>query len=229
VQTPVGEVSVMRGWMLLTMLAALLASGCGGETGGPGSGGAGGGASPAAEEGAEGAIPDIAGKRIVMIVARRDFRDEELFEPRTILEEAGGEVIVASSSLEPAKGMLGGSVKPDLLVADVVAADYDAVVFVGGAGAKEYWNDGQAHAIARRAAEEGKVVAAICIAPVTLANAGVLEDRRATVWKSEGEQLMAKGARYAGRDLEVDGHIITADDPESAGKFGRAIARALGG
>ena len=220
---------MMRSWILLTMLAALLACGCGRETGGQESGGAGGGASPAAEEGAGAAVPDISGKRIVMIVARRDFRDEELFEPRTILEEAGGEVIVASSSLEPAKGMLGGSVKPDVLVEDIDTADYDAVVFVGGIGAKEYWDDGQAHAIARRAAQEGKVVAAICIAPVTLANAGVLEDKRATVWKSEAEQLKAKGARYAGRDLEVDGRIITADGPESAAKFGRAIAEALSG
>jgi len=217
---------MMRGWMLLTMLVALVASGCGGETVGQQGGGA---SSPATEEGAETAIPDIDGKRIVMIVAHRDFRDEELFAPRTILEEAGGEVIVASSSLEPARGMLGGTVAPDVLVKDIDAADYDAVVFVGGTGAKEYWEDERAHAIARRAVEEGKVLAAICIAPVTLANAGVLRDKSATVWKSEAERLKAKGARYAGRDLEIDGRIITADGPESAEKFGRAIAEALSG
>jgi len=104
---------------------------------------------------------------------------------------------------------------------------YDAVIFVGGAGAQEYWESARAHEIARATLERGKVLGAICIAPVTLANAGVLEGRKATVWPSEAPRLKAQGAEYTGRSVEVDDRIVTADGPESAEEFGRAILAAL--
>ena len=176
---------------------------------------------------AEEPLPDLSGKRVVMIIAHRDFRDEELFEPRSILEGQGAEVLVASSSLQIAKGMKGGTVKPDLLIDDVDVSEFDAVIFVGGVGASEYWENPKAHEIARKAVELGKVVAAICIAPVTLANAGVLEGRRATVWPSESGRIVEKGAIYTGADVEVDGNIITANGPSAAKEFAKAIARKL--
>ena len=105
--------------------------------------------------------------------------------------------------------------------------DYDAVVFVGGVGAQEYWADSTAHAIAKAAVDSGKVLGAICIAPVTLGNAGVLSGKRATVWSSERERLEAGGAVYTGADVEVDGRVVTASGPGAAKEFGKRIATLL--
>ncbi|MBC7347996.1 MAG: DJ-1/PfpI family protein [Clostridia bacterium] len=102
-------------------------------------------------------------------------------------------------------------------------------LFVGGEGAREYWDDLQAHRIAREALEQGKVLGAICLAPVTLANAGVLAGRKATVWPDEAARLKAAGAKYTGSGVEIDGRIVSASGPESAKDFGEAIARLLGG
>ena len=165
--------------------------------------------------------------KAVMVIAHQSFRDEELAEPRKLLEHAGCWVVVASSATSPAKGMLGALVTPDLLVKDVKVADYDAVVFVGGTGAQEYWNDPTAQQIARDAVAQGKLLGAICLAPVTLANAGVLEGKKATVWSSEAGRLKARGAEYTGAAVQVDGSIITADGPEAAKEFGRALVDAL--
>lgn len=174
-------------------------------------------------------LPRIAGKNVVTVIAKKDFRDEELFEPKRIIEQAGGKVTVASSSLNEAKGMLGKTCKPDILVKDINVDEFDAVVFVGGTGASEYWNDSRAIAVAKSAAERRKLLGAICIAPVTLANAGLLDGKNATVYESEADKLKAKGANYTGAAVEVDGNIITANGPEAAAKFGAAIVRALGG
>ena len=173
-------------------------------------------------------LPSIAGKKVVMVVARKDFQEEELFEPKRIIEQAGGKVVVASSSLNEAKGMLGKTCKPDILVKNVNVDEFDAVVFVGGTGASEYWNDSKAIAVAKSTAEKGKLLCAICIAPVTLANAGLLNGKKATVWEGEADKLKAKGANYTGAAVEVDGNLITANGPESAAQFGRAIVNALG-
>ncbi|MCX5701835.1 MAG: DJ-1/PfpI family protein [Candidatus Omnitrophica bacterium] len=166
-------------------------------------------------------------KRVVMIIAQNGFRDEELLLPKEILENAGIEVKVASITLAQAEGMLGAKVKPDILLSDINARDFDAVIFVGGMGASQYWNDAVSHALAEQALGADRIVAAICIAPVTLANAGILKGKRATVWPSEAEQLKAKGANYTGRPVEKDGNIITASGPAAASEFGEEVLKAL--
>src|SRR4030042_3518051 len=74
--------------------------------------------------------------KILMIIAKSNFRDEELFNPKALFEEAGHQVIIASSSLLMAKGMRGKSIKPDILHSSINVNDYDVVIFVGGIGAK---------------------------------------------------------------------------------------------
>lgn len=166
-------------------------------------------------------------KKAVMIIAQDNFRDEELVQPKEILEHSGIDVLIASTTLNHVKGMLGAEVKPDILVRDVNVRDFDAVVFVGGIGASQYWDDPVAHKLAQDALNAGKVVGAICIAPVTLAKAGILKARRATVWPSEAEQLKAAGVKYTGRPVERDGNIITASGPNAAFEFAEELARAL--
>lgn len=166
-------------------------------------------------------------KSAVMIIAHENYQDRELIDPKTVLEEAGVKVKIASSDLSPAAGVLGGSVSPDLLVSEVRAGDYDAVIFVGGPGATQYWDDPAAHRLAQETVRAGKILGAICIAPVTLSNAGVLAGKKATVWSSEAANMSSFGAEYTGKPVEQDGNIITASGPSAAKDFGRAILRAL--
>jgi protease I len=121
------------------------------------------------------------------------------------------------------------TVTPDVLLKDARASDFDAVVFVGGLGSMEYWNDAAACRLVKDAADNGKVIGAICIAPVTLANAGILKGKKATVSSSEVERLRAQGAEYTGRDVEVAGNLVTANGPKTSEKFGHAILKLLGG
>jgi protease I len=167
------------------------------------------------------------GKKVVLIIAHENFRDEEFFEPKETLESAGVDVTVASSSLGPAKGMLGATAEPDILIDDISVSDYDAVIFIGGSGSREYFDSPVAHSIAREAAASGKLLAAICIAPSTLANAGLLDGRKATCFSSEAGNLRSKGALFTGTPVEKDGMIITAEGPSSVEQFGKALLDAL--
>jgi len=162
-----------------------------------------------------------------MIIAPRNFRDEELFDTKEELESSGNSVVIASTKTDTATGMLGGTAKPNITIDDVNVGDYDAVVFVGGSGSSIYFNNQKAHEIARAANDSGKLVAAICIAPSTLANAGLLKSKKATSFPSEEGNLRSRGANYTGKPVEKDGNIITADGPRSAREFGRMIAESL--
>lgn len=166
-------------------------------------------------------------KKIVMVIAQEDFRDEEFLQPKEILEKNSIEVKVASGSLNIATGMLGAKVKPDILTKDINMEDFAGIIFVGGAGASQYWDDPIAHKLAREAIKTDKVVAAICIAPVTLAKAGVLKGKRATVWSSEASKIKSSGGNYTARPVEKDGKIITANGPQVAREFAEEIVKAL--
>jgi len=165
--------------------------------------------------------------KIVMIIASLNFRDEELSVPKSIFEGAGATVHVASTSLEQAKGKLGMKIKPDMLVKDIKTENYDAVVFVGGTGAECYFDSRIAHDIAKDAYMKDKVLCAICAGPLILANAGVLEGKKATVFSSFERELEQKGAIYTGEPVQADGNIVTADGPRNAEKFAREIIKLL--
>jgi len=167
-------------------------------------------------------------KRVVLIIPSENFRDEELFETKKALEKAAVETVIASTRTGIIKGMLAGKAEAAILVSDLKVDDYDAVVFIGGSGAKEYFDSEVARDIARQAADKKKVLAAICIAPAVLANAGLLDGVRATSFASERTRLQKAGARYTGADVERDGLVITASGPKAAKQFGKTITEALG-
>jgi len=166
-------------------------------------------------------------KRAVLIIASENFRDEELFETKFVLDEAGVETVTASTRIGVIKGMLGGTAEARILVRDIRVDDYDAIIFIGGSGAREYFDNGVALDIAREAADKRKVLAAICIAPSVLANAGVLNGVRVTSFPSERVRLKRAGAIYTGAPVERDDPIITGSGPDAARLFGEAIADAI--
>jgi len=169
-----------------------------------------------------------AAKKVIMIFAPNQFRDEELFETKKLLEDAGMTVKTASTKLGPAKGMLGGVAKADMLISDVKSNSFDAIVFVGGSGAEVLFDNKTAQDLAKSFYSSGKLTAAICIAPVILANAGILQGKQATVFNSEAGIIKAKGAQYTGKNVTIDGKLITANGPGAVSEFANAIIDALG-
>jgi protease I len=166
----------------------------------------------------------LKGKKIVMIIANRMFEEVEYKYPREIFDREGADVTVASSSLNMATG---GSlrVQPDILLEDVNVSDFDAVVYIGGMGVGQYFNDYQAHRIAKQAVAQDKILGAICMSPHILVNAGVLKGKRATAFETEG--MEGKGIIVVKDFVVRDGNIITANGPGAAKQYGEAIVAAL--
>ncbi len=167
--------------------------------------------------------------KAVLVVAKNGFRDEELFHPKEELEKAGIKTAIASSSRGDCFGKLGGMAVAEMALGEVRPEDFDVIVFVGGPGAVQYFNDRIALGLAKKFMDAGRVVAAICIAPNILANAGVLNGVKATCFPDpEGkENLKEKGAKYVDAPVVAEGRIITANGPGAARDFGKKIAEAV--
>src|SRR3990167_5622648 len=144
--------------------------------------------------------------KILFFIAPKNFRDEELFDTRKVIEK----------NKECVK---------------IKIEDYKAIIFVGGKGVFEYRLEDNKEVLdlAKKAYEKGLLVCAICAAPRILANAGLLNGRKATVFNDNiSIKVLEKGkAIYTGNDVEIDGRIITADGPRSANKFGQKIVENL--
>lgn len=168
-------------------------------------------------------------KKILLIIAPSGFQDKEYQEPRAILENAGYNIVVASKGVKSARSTLGTMVRVDEQLNEAKSNDFEAIIFVGGPGSSLYFNDQTALALAKEAYQKGKIVGAICIAPSILANAGILKDKKATVFSSETENLKAKGAVYTGESVTTEGKIVTANGPSAAEEFGQKILKILRG
>ncbi|MGE4385315.1 MAG: DJ-1/PfpI family protein [Endomicrobiaceae bacterium] len=166
-------------------------------------------------------------KKIVFVVAPKVFRDEEYAEPKSILEKAGINVITASTVIGEIYGKIKIKAQSEILVSDISVNDYDAVFFVGGSGSSIYFHDSFVHKLINDFYNAGKIVSAICSASVILANSGILNGKKATVFPGDAQALIEAGANYTAKDVETDGNIITGNGPAAAKKFAEQLVKVL--
>ncbi len=166
-------------------------------------------------------------QKVVFITAPETFRDEEYIQPKKILENAGIKVDTASTKIGTITGRFGHKAHSDMILESVKPSDYDAIVYVGGGGSSVFFEDPNALKLANEFFQDGKPTTAICIAPTILANAGILKGKKATVFPDGKDALIKGGAQYTATPLEIDGNIITANGPDAAEDFGKAVLHAL--
>ncbi|MFZ2414778.1 MAG: DJ-1/PfpI family protein [Minisyncoccia bacterium] len=168
--------------------------------------------------------------KIIIIIAKKSFKDEEYFITKEILERAGFLIETASSEKGIAWGVDGGDVNVNVTLESIDLESIVALVLIGGSGAQIYLESDIIHDLIRRANQNRKVIGAICVAPAILAKAGILNGKNATVWTSPLDKkfakiLKAEGANYLNQDLVEDGKIITANGPEATMIFAQALIK----
>ncbi|MBT4604254.1 DJ-1/PfpI family protein [archaeon] len=168
--------------------------------------------------------------RIAFIIANDGYQDNEYLLPKEFLTNKGHIVTTVAKELGTAKGSLGGTTEVNLTLDELNIEEFKAIVFVGGPGAPVYQEDSKAHEIIKQTLEQNKLLAAICIAPMTLAKAGALRGKNTTVWNGDTQQAVAIesfGATYLKGPVVIDNNIITANGPEAAKEFAKAISKYL--
>jgi len=168
--------------------------------------------------------------KVVIAIAPEKYRDEELAEPVAALTKAGIAFDIASTRAGTCTGMLGGKTTAAFSFEEIDPKDYKGLIIVGGAGSQTHlWEDDMLVRLAIFFHETGKVVGAICLAPVVLARAGILKGKKATVYNSPVAVMeMKKGRALVVSDPVVtDSRIITANGPLAAKDFAAAVIREL--
>ena len=174
-------------------------------------------------------MPEIADSKI-LIVATDGFEESELFGPRAILIGRGAEVKLASPDLKPIQATVhddpGKTIRPDMVVEDARADDFDALILPGGVRNPDTLRTNRAAiALIRDFAAAGKPVAAICHGPWLLVEADLVRGRKVTSWPSIRTDLRNAGGEVVDEPVVVDGNIVTSRKPEDVEPFTEAVAR----
>jgi len=169
----------------------------------------------------------LTGKRIA-ILAENMYQEMELWVPFYRFKEEGAEVkVIGAGGAKSYTSKLGYPVTVDVQADQVKAVEFDAVVVPGGYAPDMMRRHPAMVALVRDAAQQGKVVAAICHAGWMLVSAGVLKGRKVTSFFSIKDDLIAAGANWVDEEVVVDGNLITSRKPDDLPAFCRTIVQAL--
>lgn len=165
----------------------------------------------------------LKGKKVAILVAN-GYEQVELTEPKRALEAAGAETFVVS----PEKGRVRGwnmtdwgrSVPVDIELDEAHHYEFDALVLPGGVMNPDHLRINRAAVeFVKQFFTEGKPVGAICHAPWTLIEAGVVDGRKMTSYPSVKTDLENAGAHWVDKEVVVDNGLVTSRKPDDLPAF----------
>jgi protease I len=159
---------------------------------------------------------------VLIFLPKKDFNEEEFTIVRRRLQKAGKQIFITSDDHSACTGSKGMKVKSDTSFYNVNVYNFEAFILIGGIGSKSYWKNEVLHKIIKKFFEAEKVIAAICSSPITLAKAGILQNKKATCYSEDKMELINAGIDYQDKNVVVDGNIVTANDSHSALQFTEA-------
>jgi 4-methyl-5(b-hydroxyethyl)-thiazole monophosphate biosynthesis len=162
-----------------------------------------------------------------LVLLANGFEEIEAVTIIDVLRRAEVQVTTAALEGTSATGSHQITMQADVALDDVGdATRFDAVVLPGGMpGAETLKSDGRVRGLLQRQHAEGKLVAAICAAPIALDAAGILKGRSATSYP--GFELPT--ANYSERRVVEADHVVTSRGPGTALEFALTLVQRLVG
>ncbi len=173
---------------------------------------------------------------ILLVIPQNRFCDEQLLDLKSVFDAISLKTIILSKTGKEAVGENKTKILPDGILVDwdkrfLLNKYYDAVVIVGGKGAKNsLWNDPILPQILTDHYRAGKVVGALGLSVVSLARAGLLNRQEVSAPNDElciGE-LETAGAFVVDAPLTFSSRVVTAGDHSSGRIFAEKILELLG-
>jgi protease I len=171
-------------------------------------------------------------RKVAFLVAPEGIERVELTEPWKAVKDAGFEPVLVCPKpgevqtfdhLDKAETQA-----VDQTVADASVDEFAALVLPGGvANPDQLRTDEDAVGFARDFLASGKPLAAICHAPWTLVEAGVLDGRNLTSWPSLKTDISNAGGKWTDEKVVVDGNLITSRNPDDIPAFVSALLESL--
>ncbi len=145
-----------------------------------------------------------------------------------LLRRAGITVVVAGLKAGIVTASRGVQLMPDVTLDEALQHEYDMVVLPGGMpGAANLKDDARMIALLKKMAAAGQYTAAICAAPMVLAEAGLLDGKQATSYPGFLDAI--PGVTLSTAAVVQDGNVLTSRGPGTAMDFALSLIEVLNG
>lgn len=151
----------------------------------------------------------------------------EALTPVDILRRAGAHVDIIGVGTGEPTGSHGIRIKTDMTLKSADILSYDMIIIPGGMPGTTNIEETGIAEVLRKADAEGKIIAAICAAPMILGRAELLAGREAICYP--GFEKYLSGALISEKKVAVSGNIITAKGMGVALEFALELTKALYG
>jgi len=167
---------------------------------------------------------------VLLVVAPVAYSEAELKSVREAFPARKFRCLIGSTQGGEAKGMVQDTVPVEVLLEQITPANLDALILIGGSGAKMYlWFNPEVKRLVRGLNKVHRPLGAISIAPAALVYAGLLGGRKASVLPApETLKLFEQhNVELSKNEVTVDGNLVTCSTSQGAGALASAVARQL--
>jgi 4-methyl-5(b-hydroxyethyl)-thiazole monophosphate biosynthesis len=160
-----------------------------------------------------------------LVILHEKFEEIEAVVAIDILRRAEVDVCVASVGKErTVRGAHGIAIEADKTLHHCDLTAFNALIIPGGPGIFDIRGNKEVEKVIAAFAADGRIIGAICAAPLLLKDCNLLFNRYHTAHFSVCDEL--KNAQ-SGKAVMEDGNIITANGPGAAFPFAIGLARRL--
>lgn len=174
------------------------------------------------------------GRKVAFLVATEGIEQVELTDPWQTVEKEGGEPVLISTETGKVQAFdhldKADTFEATVAASDASVDDYVGLVLPGGvANPDNLRMHDDAVAFAKAFFDAGKPVAAICHAPWTLVEAGVLNGRVLTSWPSLETDIRNAGGDWKDEEVVVCDHgpnvLVTSRNPDDLPAFDQQLVK----
>jgi len=157
------------------------------------------------------------------------FEEIEALTPVDVLRRAGIHVTTISiSNSTEVRGSHHITIRADRVFNDVDFNDFSCIVLPGGLpGANNLKNHQKLNELLIQFSKEGKLIGAICAAPMVPGSLGLAKNKKATCYPGFEDHLSE--AEYTGENTVLDGNLLTAKAAGASMSFAFQLVEILAG
>lgn len=162
---------------------------------------------------------------VAVFLADQGFKDVEYYHTVLSLDSAQIPYFIFSGKDDTLYGIDGMKVCPFTVTDSVKNYSPSSLIIIGGPGIMKYTENEKMAKLIRWFDENNLLIGAICLGPVLLIKAGIVRDRKISVFESSytSDLIEKYSIKYHGSPAVISGNLVTSPSPEYSKSFIKAF------
>ncbi|MBX3009599.1 MAG: DJ-1/PfpI family protein [Melioribacteraceae bacterium] len=161
-----------------------------------------------------------------MFLPSTGFNETEFLLISNEIKKAGYNLFIVSDANSLCIGSNGQKIKNDISLVNANHNNFAGLVIIGGSGIKQYWDNHILHSLSSKFYDAGKLISAICSAPIIFAKVGI-KFEKGVCYPADKSIFESYGIEFIDNSVVVSKNVITGKDSASSKEFADTVINFL--